>query len=212
MPFDLNQFRSQIVYDGARPNLFEVHLTPPSGIVGNIEAGKKMRFFGRGAQLPGVSMGVASFFYMGREIKLPGNKTFPDWTITVVNDEDFSVRSAMERWMGKLNSHSGNIRMPGFMNNGNYTVNGSVIQYSKGGTGALGTTGRGATGGALVDGGATGIRKYNFIGLWPMDVSPIEVDWGANDILEEFNVTFAVQWWEVERDPEASIQSKVSVG
>ena len=39
-------------------------------------------------------------------------------------------------------------------------------------------------------------KKYRFVGMFPVDVSPIDLDWGTNDSIEEFSVTFAYQWWE----------------
>lgn len=209
MAFDLNSFRSSLQYDGARPNLFEVILVPPTQLQGALAAGQKMRFMARSAQLPGKTVGSVPVFYMGREIKVPGNAMFQEWTLTVMNDEDFAIRRVMERWHGAINSHQTNVRQSGFLNWTNYSVNGSVIQYSKSGTGNI--NGQGAGRGTVAS-GASGIRKYNFVGMWPIDVSPIELDWGANDAIEEFVVTFAYQWWEVEQDGADSITSKVVVG
>jgi hypothetical protein len=57
------------------------------------------------AQLPGATLGVVPVQYFGRELKFIGNRQFADWTITVINDEDFIVRNAFERWMNGINSH-----------------------------------------------------------------------------------------------------------
>ena len=72
----------------------------------------KMTFMCRTTQLPGLTLGVVPVTYFGRELKFLGNRTFADWTVTIINDEDFSVRNAMERWMNGLNSHSLNVRNP----------------------------------------------------------------------------------------------------
>jgi hypothetical protein len=190
MPFDLTRFRAQLIGDAARPNLFQVILPFPSetDLRGDLgRASEKFSFFCRASQIPGATMGSVPVFYFGREIKIPGNKTFAEWTVTVFNDEDFAVRNVFERWMGEINSHRENLRADGMRQaNDGYASDGRVIQYAK--TGEI-------------------IRQYKLIGLWPMDISPIDLDWGANDSLEEWTATLAYQWWEVEGESAQSIST-----
>ena len=113
--------------------------------------------------------------YFGRELKFVGNRTFADWTITVINDEDFVIRNAFERWMNGINSHNLNVRNPVALAPFGYTVDGSVTQFGKQGN---------------------SLKKYKFVGLFPTDVAAIVVDWGSNDTIEEFSVTLTYQWWE----------------
>lgn len=174
MSFNITEFRSQLVGDGARPNLFEVELPFPA-FSNPTDARKKMTFMCKSAALPGVSIGTIPIQYFGRELKFAGNKTFADWSVTVINDEDFMIRNAFERWMSGINSHALNIRNPLALNPGTYSVDGKVKQYGK--QGNL-------------------IKEYKFVGLFPTDISPIDVDWGSNDTIEEFTVTFAYQWWD----------------
>ena len=174
MAFNVNQFRSQMVGDGARPNLFEVSMPFP-GFANPGNAQQKLTFMCKTAQLPGATLGVVPVQYFGRELKFVGNRTFVDWTITVINDEDFVVRNTFERWMNNINSHSLNIRNPAALAPGNYTVDGEVSQFAK--TGSV-------------------IKKYKFVGLFPYEITPIDVDWGANDTIEEFSVNLSYQWWE----------------
>jgi len=178
MAFSVNQFRSQMVGDGARPNLFEVSMPFP-GFSNSENAQEKLTFMCKTAQLPGATIGVVPVQYFGRELKFAGNRTFADWTITVINDEDFVVRNAFERWMAGINSHNLNIRNPGALTPTSYTVDGNVIQFGKGGQ---------------------SIKKYKFVGLFPTDLTPIDVDWGANDTIEEFSVSLSYQWWESVED------------
>jgi len=178
MAFSVNQFRSQMVGDGARPNLFEVSMPFP-GFSNAENAQEKLTFMCKTAQLPGATIGVVPVQYFGRELKFAGNRTFVDWTITVINDEDFVVRNAFERWMAGINSHNLNIRNPGALTPTSYTVDGNVTQFGKGGQ---------------------SIKKYKFVGLFPTDLTPIDVDWGANDTIEEFSVTLSYQWWESVED------------
>ena len=105
----ISEFKSKLVKGGARPNLFEMEMPFPAfSAPGNAQT--KMTFMCRTSQLPGVTLGVVPVTYFGRELKFLGNRTFADLTITVINDEDFVVRNAMERWMNGLNSHSLNVR------------------------------------------------------------------------------------------------------
>ena len=181
MPFNLNDFRSQMALDGARPNLFEVELNLPPSLISNTSATQKMKFMIKSAQLPGSTIGTVPVFYFGRELKFAGNRTFPDWTVTIINDEDFSIRNTFEKWLSSINSHAGNQRTAVTYNTTNYTANMSVHQYAKNNS-VTGANGR--------------LKSYKFVGAFPVDVSPIDLDWGSNDTIEEFTVTFAYQWWE----------------
>jgi len=175
MAFDVNSFRTNLTGDGARANLFEVSLQFPPWIGGAGVAGLKSTFMVKAAQLPGSTVGVAPLFYFGREVKLAGNRTFQDWTVQIINDEDFLIRNALEAWFNGLNDPVANIRDSNAdVIDGGYGVDATVIQYGK--TGDI-------------------LKTYKFIGIWPIDVSPIEVDWGANDQVEEFTATFAVQYF-----------------
>ena len=183
---NIQQFRSQLTGDGARPNLFECALTfpiqassggqlAPGGGQDNVSLSEKFTFMARAAQLPGSTVNQIPVNYFGRELKFSGNRTFPEWTVTIINDEDFLLRDSFEKWMSGLNSHVSNIRGASFENSLGYQQDGFVSQYGKGGN---------------------IIKQYKFVGMFPIDVSPIELDWGSNDTIEEYAVTFAYQWWE----------------
>lgn len=183
MVFRVQDFRSAMNYDGARPNLFRCQLTFPAFATVS-GANEQFSFMARAAQLPGSTVNQISQFYFGRELKFSGNRSFPEWTVTIINDEDFKVRDAFERWMSALNSHAYNLRSPAAINNAQYQVDGFVTQYGKAG---------GLNG---VEDNGKGIKQYKFVGMFPVDVTAIELDWGANDTIEEYAVTFAYQWWE----------------
>jgi hypothetical protein len=174
MAFNVNEFRSQMVGDGARPNLFEVSLPFPAFAFPG-DAQRKFTFMCKTSALPGATIGSVPVQYFGRELKFAGNRTFADWTVTVINDEDFIIRNAFERWMNGINSHNLNIRSPLALNPLDYTRDGEVIQYGK--TGNV-------------------IKKYRLVGAFPTDVSQIDLDWGSNDAIEEYTVTFSYQWWD----------------
>jgi len=129
------------------------------------------------AQLPGSTVGTVPVYYFGRELKFAGNRTFADWTLTIINDEDFTIRNSIESWMNAINSHAGNVRNTAALSTSGYTVDATVTQYGK-------------TGDEL--------KKYTFVGLFPVDLAPIDLDWGSNDAIEEYQTTFAYQWWQTE--------------
>lgn len=174
MAFNVSEFRSQLIGDGARPNLFSVTLVFPTIVNNGSAAGQKLTFMAKASQLPGSSIGTVPVYYFGRETKFVGNRTFPDWTLQIINDEDFVVRNAMENWMNNLNSNQGNIRNSSAGSPSSYTTDATVNQYGK--TGEI-------------------IKSYNFVGMFPIDVAPIDLDWGSNDSIEEYSVTFSYQYW-----------------
>lgn len=147
---------------GARPNLFEVRI----GFLGD-----NIRFLAKGASLPPSTLGAIDAPYQGRMVKVPGNRTFEPWTITVYNDIDFAIRNQVEAWMNNINSHEGNV--------GYATVAGA---YQQGQVVQLGRDGR-------------IIRVYNIIDMFPTELSPIELAFDSNDQIEEFTVTFNYNYW-----------------
>jgi len=177
MAFNVAEFRANMIGDGARPNLFQVTLTFPGIAANGQAAGQKATFMAKAAQLPGSTIGQVPVYYFGRELKFAGNRTFADWTLQIINDEDFTVRNSIESWMNSINSHASNVRNAAASNPSSYTVDASVTQYGK-------------TGDAL--------KTYKFVGMYPLDLAPIDLDWASNDTIEEYGVTFAYQWWETD--------------
>jgi len=175
MAFNVAEFRANMIGDGARPNLFQVSLNFPTVATNGVLAGQKATFMAKTAQLPGSTVGTVPLYYFGRELKFAGNRTFTDWTLQIINDEDFTIRNSIESWMNAINSHAGNVRNGAAKGPSSYTVDAEVTQYGK-------------TGDTL--------KTYKFVGLYPLDLAPIDLDWGSNDTIEEYSVTFAYQWWE----------------
>jgi len=188
MAFDVATFRSNLLFDGARPSLFDVFMTVP-GLVALEGVNRDITFKARAASLPGDSISSIVVNYFGREIKVAGTRTFPDWTMTIINDENFLIRNVFERWMSRMNEHVANVRNAAFIRgDGGYQTDIFINQYAK--TGAQNSPmGVGPINTAV-------IKDYGLIGAFPVDVSPIELDWANGDAIEEFTVTFSYQWWE----------------
>jgi hypothetical protein len=174
MAFNLNEFRGNLVGDGARPNLFSVQMAFPGITPDGAAAADKVQFMAKAAQLPGSTVGTVPMYYFGREVKFAGNRTFADWTLQIINDEDFIIRYALEEWMNSINSHEGNLRDPNAVNQLGYTTDAQVTQFGKAGD---------------------VLKQYQFVGMFPVDIAPIDLDWGSNDSIEEYSVTFAYQYW-----------------
>lgn len=167
MAFNVNEMRSQLVYGGARQNLFQVRINNPA----NGSADLKTPFMVTTAQLPESTVGVIPVWYFGRPLKLAGDRQFADWTVTVLNDEDFLVRNALEEWSNRINRLERNVR-----DINRYKTSATVIQYSKDGT---------------------PIREYTFEGLFPQAIGGIDLDWSSTDAIEQFQVTFSYDYWTV---------------
>lgn len=172
MAFNVNEIRSQLTLGGARQSLFQVQFTNPANSVADI----KVPFLCKASQIPASTLGLIEVPYFGRKVRLAGDRVFADWSVTVINDEDFLIRNALEEWSANINSHQGNLREFGAASPLLYKSTAEVTQYSK--TGAI-------------------LRVYKFNGIFPTEISPIEMSWESTDTIEEFNVTFQYDWWEV---------------
>jgi hypothetical protein len=172
MAFNIQEIRSQLVLGGARNSLFQVQIANPANGAGDV----KVPFMVKAAQIPASTLGMIEVPYFGRKIKIAGDRTFAEWTVTVINDEDFLIRNAMEQWMHSINSHAGNIREFGSASPLLYKSNAQITQFSKTGV---------------------PIREYTFNGMFPTEVSTIEMAWETTDAIEEFTVTFQYDFWEV---------------
>jgi len=154
--FNISTFKSRgLTLGGVRPALFEVYLTIPTFVAADTGSDSKFRFTCRGAQLPAAQLGTVEVPYFGRTIKFAGDRTFADWTVTVMNDEDFLVRSMFEKWSNELNKLQANVRKA-YQSENDYKATMNVIQYSK-------------------DGKV--IRGYDIIGAYPSTVDAIDLNW-----------------------------------
>ena len=172
MAFSINTFRSNALNNaGARANLFDVTMT--GATVAGLNA-SEFTFACKAAQIPSSTVGVVEVPYFGRVVKVPGNKTFENWTVTIINDEDFNIRNAMEKWITAMGTHEGNVAT---ISAGDGTLYGqaTVNQYAKA--------------------GGTVLEAYNFVNIFPINVAAIDLAWSDNDTIEDFTVEFAYDYW-----------------
>ena len=175
----ISQFKSQLIGGGARPNLFEVELTTlPAGIAWPAD---NFRYMCKAAQLPASVIANIDIPFRGRIFKVAGDRTIEPWSITIINDEDFRIRKAMEEWVDLIAKLENNL---GATDPSAYMVNAKVFQL-----------GRGATPSSQTNAGDRNsvLREYEFIDIFPTSVSSIDLSYDSSDTIEEFVVDFQVQ-------------------
>lgn len=172
MAFNINDIRAQLSFGGARPSLFQVIVSNPINPVADI----KLPFLCRAAQLPSSQIGLIEVPYFGRKLKIAGDRVFDSWTVSIINDEDFLVRNAMEQWNNYISLYQQNVTALGSGAPSLYKSQATVTQYGKAGE---------------------VLRVYQFNGIFPQVISPIDVAWNDTDTIEEFQVTFQYDNFEV---------------
>jgi len=172
MAFNINEFQGAMKLGGARNSLFQVTISNPvSGIADAV-----FPFMCRTASLPSSTVAKIPVKYFGRDVNFAGNRTFDDWQVTILNDEDFLIRHAIEQWSNSINSMKTNLRDFESSSPVLYKADAQVTQFSKTGV---------------------PVRVYNMVGMFPILVSEIALDWSNADTIEEFTVTFAYDYWQV---------------
>ena len=171
----ISDFKSKLTGGGARPNLFEVELAFPDAVSIDNDVLQKARFLVKAAALPASTIANIDIPFRGRILKIAGDRTFETWTITVINDTDFSLRSAFEKWMNTINKMSD---ATGVVDPEAYQKDATVKQLDR-------------------DGSV--LRSYKFWDIFPTNISTIDLSYETTDTLEEFTVELQVQWWEAYR-------------
>ena len=165
-------FKSKLAGGGTRPNLFEVEIAFPNETAIDNDTKEKSRFLIKAAALPASNITPIDVNFRGRILKIAGDRTFDTWTVTVLNDVDFSIRSAFEKWMNLINKMEDNT---GEQDPAVYQPDAYVHQLDRDGS---------------------TLRTYKFHDVFPTQVSQIDLSYETTDAIEEFTVEFQVQWWE----------------
>ena len=170
---NVNDFSSKLIGGGVRPHLFEV-----TGSLGGSSPQQEglIPFMVKAAQLPASTVGMIEVPYRGRKIKIPGDRTFAEWTITVISDGNFELRDAFEEWMSRINSHAGNTSLDALHQPGSAGI------YSDWQVNQLDRSG-----------GV--IKSYKMLNCFPTDVSAMDVSYETTDTIHEFTVTLQYTYW-----------------
>ena len=175
----ISQFKSALIGGGARPNLFEVELTTlPGGIAWDAD---NFRFMCKAAALPAQNVASIDVPFRGRIFKVAGDRTIDVWTVTIINDEGFLLRNAFEEWSNLIADLGTNL---GATDPSAYMTNAKVFQL-----------GRGSTASSQDNSGSSNVvlKEYEFVDIFPTNVSQIDVSYDSSDTIEEFTVEFQVQ-------------------
>jgi len=180
----ISQFKSRLAGGGARPNLFEVELTLDGEGLGFSLPGydaTQMAFLCKAANLPAQNIASIDVPFRGRIFKVAGDRTIDTWTITIINDEDFRLRRAMEFWTEQIASLDTNL---GATSPNAYMAAAKVYQLGRGSS-PRSTDNSGESNAVLAE--------YEFVDIFPTEVSAIDLSYDSSDTIEEFTVTFQVQ-------------------
>jgi hypothetical protein len=192
---NISQFKSKMIGSGARPNLFEVDVTFPTGVnlavqgdgTGQFDK-ENFRFLCKAAALPASTITPIPVPFRGRELKVAGDRTIDVWTVSVINDENFIHRRAFEAWMQNIAQYGDH---SGLTNPNDYMGNAIVYQL---GRSPSNTQGNNTTGED-----ANILAQYRFIDIFPTAISEIGLSYDQSNTIEEFTVEFQVQYWFPER-------------
>ena len=168
----IDDFKANLIGGGARANQFRVTITPPSGIAIGLDV-RRTSFLVRASNLPAQTLGEIAIQFRGRQIYIAGDRSFEDaWTVTFMNDTDFMIRNAMERWSNGINDLADNT---GVIAPADYQTDLTVEQ---------------------LDRDDTVLKTYIFRSAWPTSTSAIELSSDQADAIEEFEVTWRYQHFE----------------
>ena len=194
----IQDFKSVLQGGGVRPTMFQVEMVFPSTVAADTNlTTQEGTFLIKAADLPKAQVNSIGVPFRGRTLKVTGDRLYDDWTITVTNDVSFSMRKAFEKWSETCQ-------------NMNYVLGANTLNeyYSN----------------AIVrqlDRDGNQLRAYRFEGIWPVTVDAIPLSFDQADTVEEFGVTFAVQYWNavedgdpytspVPREPSAALNAVVT--
>ena len=167
MAFSVNDVIGHFKFEGARPTLFRVRITNPV----NGSADNQIQYLASATSIPESNLGNIAVPYFGRVVNFAGDRTYQPWRVTIMNDEDFKVRNALEQWSDAINQKIENTRVKT-----EYKTSADVEQLSK--TGKI-------------------LRTYRFVGIYPQTIEPIRLAWDDRDTFERFDVTFVYDYWEI---------------
>ena len=220
----IEDFKSNLANGGVRPTMFEVQIVFPKILTttftmgdfteGNIqnafddgtdrgegksspaELTEKSTFLVKAATLPGSQIGMIEVPFRGRRLKVSGDRTFSDWQTTIFNDSDYRLRNAIEKWAETIQYHNFAI--------GHNQID-SGITDAVNGEESAGYMGTGFV--RQLDRQGRQLKMYKFAGIWPVTIDDISLDFGINDTIEEYGVTWAVQYWHANNEQNGPVNT-----
>ena len=171
-PRSIEEFKAVLQGGGVRPTMFQVEMAFPDAVVVDpTQADNEGTYLIKASQLPASNVGFVEVPFRGRKLKVSGDRTFDDWTVTVTNDVSFGLRKGFEKWSELIQNMNFAL---GANELNDYFATATVRQLDRDGN---------------------QLRAYKFEGIWPTEVAAIGLDFDSTDTVEEFDVTFKVQYW-----------------
>lgn len=170
----IENFKSALANGGVRPTMYSVEITFPDAIrnmFNDNELTEKALYLVKASTMPGSQVGVIEVPFRGRRLKVSGDRQFADWSTTIINDTDFKLRIAMEKWAEVIQ-------------NMNFAIGANEL------TDYMGTAEV-----RQLDRLGQQLRVYEFNGIWPSQIADIPLAFDQYDTIEEYDVTFCVQYW-----------------
>lgn len=176
MAADVNSFLANFTGSGARLNRYEVIIGFPNFLgVTDTAIQQKISFTCKATSMPGADLGEANVYYKGRHVKIPGDRTFNDWNVTIMVDNDFKGRDIFETWSsGMLGNSSNIVKSPNELNTNQIFGQAQVN---------------------LLDRYDRVVKRYQISGIWPKSVSEVSLGYDQNDQIMEQQISFAVSEW-----------------
>jgi len=159
----IDQFKAQLIGGGPRANRFRVFLP---------RAGNKIEFLAKGASIPAATLGEVPVMYKGTTLKLAGDRTYADWEVTIINDNEFSARTALEQWQQEIQGHGTSTGSA----TTDYLLSRAFVEQ-------LGKD-------------DSVLARYEFFNCFPKEIGSIALSYETENALEEFAVTFTYSHWE----------------
>ena len=177
MAFAVTGFKTNMAAQsgGARPSLYRIDI---NGKNLGTSFTENENLLVKAAAIPAANIAPLTVNYAGRAYKWNGFRTYDNWTVTGINDENFFARNRMMQWMRNMAGQFNGVRNAGFgdplIGRNWFDGDATVKQLS--------------TSGSVM-------QTYKFQYLWPTEIAEIPVDW-ASDAIQEYTVTFAYDYWE----------------
>lgn len=173
MAWNIEEFKANgLRGGGANPSQFRVYLSSWPG--SDADSEQRFQFLCKASQLPPSIIGQIEVPYFGRRIKVMGDRQYANWNVSIYNDTDFGIRDAMERWHQNMNQHIENVTADVSTAPSSYKRDAIIQQLSK---------------------DQQVLKEYTFKGIFPIQLSPITMDWEAIDQIEMFDVDFSIDYW-----------------
>ena len=180
----IEDFKAVLSGGGVRPTMFQVELNFPSVVTPDPQiAANAGHFLVKAASIPASTIGTIPIPFRGRDLKVAGDRSFADWSITVINDDTQVIRKAFEEWSEMIQNHNYSCGMNDIKK---YFSDATVRQYDRDGS---------------------QLRAYKMNGCWPVEVGDIALDFGTKDTIEEYTVTFSYQYWTAAEDGDPTVGS-----